>query len=795
MAKLFELYAELSLDSAKFNKGITSATKSGKSMVSALTSGMKTVSGGMQNVSARTIAFGHAIYDISKQTARAMASFTKGAVNAYAEAEQLMGGIETLFKNSAATVIRNANAAYKSAGLDANQYMQTVLGFSSSLLKSVGGDTVKAAQYADMAVQDMSDNANKFGTDMSMIMNAYQGFAKQNYAMLDNLRLGYGGTRTEMERLLRDAEAIQRAQGKNVRYSINSLSDVYEAIHVVQTEMGITGTTAEEAAKTIAGSFNAFKASWRNVIIGLGTGKDMRALIDNLFETGTTLMSNLLALAPRMGEQIIVAVDRIMQRFDLYRTLKNAYKVGKWQALASAAVASFKRGVSGFGEWAVEEGSKFLAGLWNGLTGDNVTAEKIKGFITDLLDGAGVVLSGIKETALTALQWVKDNGKTVAAAIIPMAAAFTVLSAATHPLGTALAGIIAFGTDWQAFEQTAPSVVAFFEDLTGIDFSNIVDGIDAIKPFLSTAGTVIMELLAGAGTTIPGIISAITTGLGWLKDNSAVVTPAVTSMAIAFAALLAVANPLGTALAAIITFGTDWKKFEEVAPNIVSFFEDLSGISFDSFTSSVNELKATLESFFNYINSNPEISSVISAAGAVAAVATGHPVVGAGLFGASVGAAQSSYEQAAREAQSMDAWAESRGYSKDTQPYFLFPFLSYGEKDYSLEAYKEYNLEKLQEAIDAIKNKTPSGEPATITGPNGESLPLMPTGDAAGILQNLSAEIGALSASIDALPQAVENATASTMTSVTVEMDGQTVGKLVSRHISNEYRTASKAFG
>ena len=143
----------------------------------------------------------------------------------------------------------------------------------------------------------------------------------------------------------------------------------------------------------------------------------------------------------------------------------------------------------------------------------------------------------------------------------------------------------------------------------------------------------------------------------------------------------------------------------------------------------------------------------------------------------------------------MDAWAESRGYSKDTQPYFLFPFLSYGEKDYSLEAYKEYNLEKLQEAIDAIKNKAPSGEPATITGPNGESLPLMPTGDAAGILQNLSAEIGALSASIDALPKAVENATASTMTSVTVEMDGQTVGKLVSRHISSEYRTASKAFG
>ena len=372
--KLFELYAELGLDSAKFNKGVTSATQQGQSMAN-------TLSNGMQKISAKTIALGNAMYDMGKQAARVVANFAKDAVGAYAEAEQLMGGVQTLFKDNAATVIENARKAYMDAGMDANSYMQTVMNFSAGLVKSVGGDTAKAAEYANMAVLDMSDNANKFGTDMEAIQNAYQGFAKQNYTMLDNLKLGYGGTKQEMQRLLKDAQKIQRAQGKNVKYSINNLSDVYEAIHVIQKEMNITGTTSEEAAKTIAGSFNAFKASWKNLVIGLGTGEEMDILVGNLFTTGTTLLQNLSAIAPRIGEQALRSFDSVMQRYDLYRTLRDAYKVDKWQGLASAAVKSFKTGVAGFGEWAIEKGSEILAGLYNGLTGDTITAEKIKGYI------------------------------------------------------------------------------------------------------------------------------------------------------------------------------------------------------------------------------------------------------------------------------------------------------------------------------------------------------------------------------------------------------------------------------
>lgn len=162
-----------------------------------------------------------------------------------------MGGVETLFKESSAQVVEYANDAYKTAGMSANEYMETVTGFSASLLQSLGGDTAAAAQVANQAVIDMSDNANKMGTSIESIQNAYQGFAKGNFTMLDNLKLGYGGTKEEMERLLADAEAIQAQQGIMVDYSITSFADITEAIHVVQTEMGITGTTAAEASTTI----------------------------------------------------------------------------------------------------------------------------------------------------------------------------------------------------------------------------------------------------------------------------------------------------------------------------------------------------------------------------------------------------------------------------------------------------------------------------------------------------------------------------------------------------------------
>lgn len=234
----------------------------------------------------------------------AIGGLVKSAVQSYADFEQLTGGVETLFGTSADIVFGYAEQAYKTAGLSANQYMENVTAFSASLLQSVAGDTAEAARVADMAMIDMADNANKMGTSMRSIQDAYQGFAKQNYTMLDNLKLGYGGTKTEMERLLADAEKLT-----GVKYDISNLNDVFEAIHVIQDEIGITGTTVFEAEQTISGSLNAAKAAWANLITGIADdNQDFEGLIDNFVNSVGIAASNLL---PRI-EMAITGVGRLI---------------------------------------------------------------------------------------------------------------------------------------------------------------------------------------------------------------------------------------------------------------------------------------------------------------------------------------------------------------------------------------------------------------------------------------------------------------------------------------------------
>ena len=217
----------------------------------------------------------------------------KAALEAYAKFEQLEGGVNKIFgKKAAQDVMKNANEAYKTAGMSANQYMETVTNFSASLIQSMGGNTKAAAKVADMAIRDMSDNANTFGTNMKSIQDAYQGFAKQNYTMLDNLKLGYGGTKTEMERLLADAEKLT---GK--KYDLKNLNDVYEAIHVIQKEYNITGTTAKEAAKTIEGSMNMTKAAWENMLTAIGRGKGVDKATSRLLKSLGTLGKNVAPVA------------------------------------------------------------------------------------------------------------------------------------------------------------------------------------------------------------------------------------------------------------------------------------------------------------------------------------------------------------------------------------------------------------------------------------------------------------------------------------------------------------------
>lgn len=292
---VFDLFAKISLDSSEYEKGL----KNAKSSASGLTglfgkvgSAASTVGKGIFNVATNV-----AKVSVAATTAGATAisALTGLAINSYADYEQLVGGVETLYKTSADKVQQYAADAYKTAGLSANEYMNTATTFAAALVSSLGGDTEQAAELANTAISDMSDNANKMGTNISSIQDAYNGFAKQNYTMLDNLKLGYGGTKTEMERLIDDANKLNAAQGKATNYTIDSYADVVSAIHDVQNAMGITGTTSKEASTTIQGSVNATKSAWSNLVTGIADDNaNFGQLISNFVDSATTAASNII---------------------------------------------------------------------------------------------------------------------------------------------------------------------------------------------------------------------------------------------------------------------------------------------------------------------------------------------------------------------------------------------------------------------------------------------------------------------------------------------------------------------
>lgn len=289
---LFDLYAKITLDDSEYQKGIDDAGKKTSSFADKLKTGLAVAA------KVGVAAIGAA--------AAGIAALTKASVENYAEYEQLVGGVDTLFKQASDTVQQYAVNAYKTAGMSANEYMNTVTSFSASLIQSLGGDTEKAAVVADQAITDMSDNANKMGTSIDMIQNAYQGFAKQNFTMLDNLKLGYGGTKEEMERLLKDAQKIS-----GIKYDISSFADITEAIHVMQEEMGIAGTTAAEASDTIEGSINSMKSAWSNLVTGLADkNSDLDKLINNFVDSTATAAKNII---PRV-EQTLIGVGTLISK-------------------------------------------------------------------------------------------------------------------------------------------------------------------------------------------------------------------------------------------------------------------------------------------------------------------------------------------------------------------------------------------------------------------------------------------------------------------------------------------------
>ena len=386
---LFELFVKIGVDdqasdkisglSSKLGSGLATAAKIGSAAVGAAASGIT--------------------------------ALTTAAVNNYGEYEQLVGGVETLFKQSADVVQQYAANAFKTAGMSANEYMETVTSFSASLLQSLDGDTAAAAEKANLAITDMSDNANKMGTSMESIQNAYQGFAKQNYTMLDNLKLGYGGTKEEMQRLLDDANALNAAQGNYTSYTIDSYADIVDAIHTVQTEIGITGTTQLEASTTIQGSIASMKAAYDNFITGLGDeNADMAELITNLLGSTVTVAENLLPVVEKILENIGVVVQEkgpeMIEKFVGYaiEKLPQVIELGMKMVLAivsglaknlpqivrsvldmmATIVKTFVSSIPNI----VDVGKQIVKGLWEGIKAmGSWIKEKVGGFFSGIVNG------------------------------------------------------------------------------------------------------------------------------------------------------------------------------------------------------------------------------------------------------------------------------------------------------------------------------------------------------------------------------------------------------------------------
>lgn len=303
---VFNLYAKLSLNTSEYEKGVEKA-KGGASSLMDVFSG--TVLGNVVTDGLRNIANG--FVTIGKMATGAAISIGKASLDSYGEYEQLVGGVETLYKSSAKVVEQYAKRAFENVGMSANDYMETSTSFAASLVSSLAGDTDAAAEMSNMAISDMADNWNKMGSSVQSVQDAYRGFSKQNYTMLDNLKIGYGGTKTEMQRLLADADALNAKQGIYTKYSIDSFSDIVQAIHVVQTEMGITGTTADEAASTIQGSTASMRSAWENLLTGIADPEqNFQGLMDDFVNSFVTAGNNII---PRIKQIVPTLIDGLSE--------------------------------------------------------------------------------------------------------------------------------------------------------------------------------------------------------------------------------------------------------------------------------------------------------------------------------------------------------------------------------------------------------------------------------------------------------------------------------------------------
>lgn len=465
----------------------------------------------------------------------------KTALDAYSNYEQLVGGIDTLFKASSGKMQRYAANAYQTAGVSANRYMEISTSFAAALISSLGGNTEAAADMANTAITDMSDNANKMGTSLETVQEAYQSLARGNYEMLDSLKLGYGGTKSELQRLLDDAEKYAAAQGEVRDFSIDSYSDIVEAIHIVQDEMGITGTTAEEAATTIEGSVNTMKAAWQNWLTGLGDDDaDMSALTDNLVQSVITAGQNVI---PRVGE-IMASLGSTFA----------SYAPQVAQQLYDGLMASLPESVRGPLQQAVDGAGEVLGylqetlgpGIQQAMELVGPIVEQVSEFfshmgkqIQDVLGPAMDFLGQAFTDAMAAIEpWIEPLGNVAQLFGNILVAAIAAFAYAIGGIMEIFSGVTGAITDLDAFLNGQPSVIGtviqgiitWFQQLPGNIASFLGSVISSVASWVGqmasnavSAGSQFISGLAGFLSALPGNVAswlsgAISTVVGWVSQ-------------------------------------------------------------------------------------------------------------------------------------------------------------------------------------------------------------------------------------------------------------------------------------
>lgn len=513
MSSVLDLLAKITIDTTEYDKGLDESKKKAGSFGESVKSGLSSAGSKFGSVLG---GIGNAVGTIAKAGATGIAAgsaavgaLTKQSTDAFANYEQLSGGVKKLFGDASDTLMKNASEAYKTAGMDANQYMEQATSFSAALINSLGGDTQEAAKLADVAMRSMSDNVNTFGSDMGSVQYAFQGFAKQNYTMLDNLKLGYGGTKAEMQRLIADAAAATDAQkelGVQVDGTSLSFDNIVKAIEVVQYKQNIYGTTAKEAATTIEGSLNMTKSAWDNLIAGFANpDADMDKLMDNLIvaivgdKKGEGLLNNLLPAVQRAMEGIGKFVEKAAPIIGQYLPGMMNTLLPPLISAATSLVSGLVQGLPAILQILIEQLPTIAQNIFNAFQqslplfielGKNILNSIYNG-ITEAYPQLKEPLDSVIGAFQTAFETIKGVVETVAPYVQPILVT----------LGTVLKG---------AFDMVSNAITFVSDNLN--TFAPIVAGVVGAITGLGIAGiiTTIVGAITSVATAIGGVISALT---------------------------------------------------------------------------------------------------------------------------------------------------------------------------------------------------------------------------------------------------------------------------------------------